>query len=227
MFYYDSSYLILVPALIISFWAQMKINSAFDKYSRISTIKGITGAQVARMLLDYNGLYDVPIELIGGKLTDHYDPKNRVMRLSREVFYGNSVAALGVAAHETGHAIQHKESYVPLTLRNSIVPVVNISSNFSWILFIAGMFLGLPSLVQLGIVLFSCVVIFQLITLPVEFNASSRALKILYEREILYKEELKGTRAVLNAAAMTYVAGAIMAISQLLRLLMISGRNRD
>lgn len=227
MFYYDSSFLILVPALIISFWAQMKINSAFDKYSRISTIKGITGAQVARMLLDYNGLYDVPIELIGGKLTDHYDPKNRVMRLSREVFYGNSVAALGVAAHETGHAIQHKESYVPLTLRNSIVPVVNISSNFSWILFIAGMFLGLPSLVQLGIVLFSCVVIFQLITLPVEFNASSRALKILYEREILYKEELKGTRAVLNAAAMTYVAGAIMAISQLLRLLMISGRNRD
>jgi len=227
MFYYDATYLILVPALIISFWAQTKINSAFDRYSRVSTMKGITGAQVARMLLDSDGLYDVPVELVGGRLSDHYDPKNRVMRLSHEVFYGNSVASIGVAAHETGHAIQHKEKYAPLTLRNSIVPVVNIGSSFSWILFIGGMILGLPSLVQFGIFLFSGVVVFQLITLPVEFNASSRALRILDEKQILYKEELKGARAVLNAAAMTYVAGAIMAVSQLLRLLILSNRNRD
>lgn len=227
MFYYDATYLILIPALIISFWAQTKINSAFDRYSRISTMKGITGAQVARMLLDSDGLYDVPVELVGGRLSDHYDPKNRVMRLSHEVFYGNSVASIGVAAHETGHAIQHKEKYAPLTLRNSIVPVVNIGSSFSWILFIGGMILGLPSLVQFGIFLFSGVVVFQLITLPVEFNASSRALRILDEKQILYKEELKGARAVLNAAAMTYVAGAIMAVSQLLRLLILSNRNRD
>lgn len=227
MFYYDATYLILVPALIISFWAQTKINSAFDRYSRVSTMKGITGAQVARMLLDSDGLYDVPVELVGGRLSDHYDPKNRVMRLSHEVFYGNSVASIGVAAHETGHAIQHKEKYAPLTLRNSIVPVVNIGSSFSWILFIGGMILGLPSLVQFGIFLFSGVVVFQLITLPVEFNASSRALRILDEKQILYNEELKGARAVLNAAAMTYVAGAIMAVSQLLRLLILSNRNRD
>ena len=227
MFYYDATYLILIPALIISFWAQTKINSAFDRYSRISTMKGITGAQVARMLLDSDGLYDVPVELVGGRLSDHYDPKNRVMRLSHEVFYGNSVASIGVAAHETGHAIQHKEKYAPLTLRNSIVPVVNIGSSFSWILFIGGMILGLPSLVQFGIFLFSGVVVFQLITLPVEFNASSRALRILDEKQILYNEELKGARAVLNAAAMTYVAGAIMAVSQLLRLLILSNRNRD
>jgi Zn-dependent membrane protease YugP len=227
MFYYDPTYLILVPALIISFWAQMKINSAFDKYSRVSTMKGITGEQVARMLLDAEGLYNVPVELVGGRLSDHYDPKNRVMRLSHEVFYGSSVASIGVAAHETGHAIQHKESYAPLTLRNSIVPVVNIGSNFSWVLFIAGMILGLPSLIQFGIILFSGVVVFQLITLPVEFNASSRALRILDGRQILYKEELKGARAVLNAAAMTYVAGAIMAVSQLLRLLILSNRSRD
>lgn len=227
MFYYDPSFIILVPALIISFWAQTKINSAFNRYSKVSTLKGITGAQVARMLLDFNDLYDVPVELVSGKLSDHYDPKNRVMRLSHEVFYGNSVASIGVAAHETGHAIQHKESYGPLTLRNSIAPVVNISSSFSWVLLIGGMILGLPSLIQFGILLFSAVVIFQLITLPVEFNASSRALRVLDQRQILYGEELKGARAVLNAAAMTYVAGAIMAVSQLLRLLLISGRSRD
>ncbi|SKA76209.1 hypothetical protein SAMN05428976_102239 [Clostridium sp. USBA 49] len=225
--FYDYTYIILVPALIISFWAQLKINSTFSKYSKINSINGYTGAQVARMLLDINGLYDVPVEVINGRLSDHYDPSRRVMRLSRDVFYGTSVASIGVAAHETGHAIQHKERYAPLTIRNSIVPIVNISSNLSWILFILGIILGFADLINLGIILFSAVVLFQLITLPVEFNASRRALQSLKSRAILYEEELNGAKAVLKAAAMTYVAAALVAISQLLRLIVISDRNRD
>ncbi|WP_127836396.1 zinc metallopeptidase [Clostridium prolinivorans] len=225
--FYDYTYIILVPALIISFWAQLKINSTFSKYSKINSINGYTGAQVARMLLDINGLYDVPVEVINGRLSDHYDPSRRVMRLSRDVFYGTSVASIGVAAHETGHAIQHKERYAPLTIRNSIVPIVNISSNLSWILFILGIILGFADLINLGIILFSAVVLFQLITLPVEFNASRRALQSLKSRAILYEEELNAAKAVLKAAAMTYVAAALVAISQLLRLIVISDRNRD
>lgn len=225
--FYDSTFIILIPALIISFWAQMKINSTFDKYSKIYSMSGYTGAQVARMLLDSNGLYDVPVEIVGGKLSDHYDPSRRIMRLSHEVFYGTSVAAIGVAAHETGHAIQHKLNYAPLTIRNSIVPLVNISSNLSWILFFVGIILRWAGLINLGIILFAAVVIFQLITLPVEFNASKRALDILKNKSILYANELTGAKAVLDAAAMTYVAAALMAVSQLLRLILISNRNRD
>ncbi|ERI92856.1 putative neutral zinc metallopeptidase [Clostridiales bacterium oral taxon 876 str. F0540] len=225
--FFDSSFIILVPALVISFFAQLKINSTFDKYSKINSINGYTGSQVARMLLDYNGLYDIPVEIISGKLSDHYDPANKVMRLSEDVFYGTSVASIGVAAHETGHAIQHKENYAPLTLRNTIVPVVNLSSNLSWILFIIGIFLGWAGLIRIGIILFTAVVIFQLITLPVEFNASKRALNILKSKSILYEDEIAGARSVLSAAAMTYVAAALMAISQLLRLILISNRSRD
>lgn len=224
MFYFDSSFIILIPALIIAAVAQFKVSSTFDKYARIGSRNGYTGAQVARMLLDSNGLYDVPVEIIQGKLTDHYDPTKRVMRLSEEVFYGNSVASIGVAAHETGHAFQHKQHYAPLVIRNSIVPIVNFSSNISWILFLAGFVLGLKGLVNIGIVLFSAVVVFQIITLPVEFDASSRALKILETKAILYSEEIRGARSVLNAAAMTYVAAAITAISNLLRLILISRR---
>lgn len=225
--FFDSTFVILLPALLLSFWAQMKINSTFEKYSKVYSLKGYTGAQVARMLLDSNDLYDVPIEIVNGKLTDHYDPAHRVMRLSSDIFHGTSVAAIGVAAHETGHAIQHKNHYAPLALRNSIVPVVNFSSHLSWILFFLGMLMRFAGLIDLGILLFTAVVIFQLITLPVEFNASNRALVILDEKGILYSDEIKGAKAVLSAAAMTYVAAALMAISQLLRLLAISNRNRN
>ncbi|MBC2578975.1 zinc metallopeptidase [Clostridium sp. DJ247] len=225
MFYFDSTFIILIPALIVSAWAQFKISSTFDKYSRYSSRNGYTGAQVARMLLDSNGLYDVPVELIPGKLTDHYDPRNKTMRLSEEVFYGTSVASIGVAAHETGHAIQHKQHYAPLVIRNAIVPAVNFGSSLSWIIFFVGILFSIKGLVSLGILLFSGVVIFQLVTLPVEFNASSRALKIIESKGVLYSDELKGARSVLSAAAMTYVAAALTAISQLVRLILLSRRD--
>lgn len=222
MFFRDSTFIILIPALIISAWAQMKVKSTFDRYSRVRSINGYTGAQVARMLLDAEGLYDVPVQQISGRLSDHYDPRERVMRLSREVFSSTSIAAIGVAAHETGHAIQHQRHYAPLQIRSAIVPVVNLSSNASWVIFLLGFILGLPSLINLGVYLFGAVVIFQLITLPVEFDASNRALKIVGERGILYGDEIKGAKSVLSAAALTYVAAALMSISQLIRLLVIS-----
>ncbi|AZV56253.1 zinc metallopeptidase [Clostridium sp. AWRP] len=226
MFFFDSSFIILIPAILVAVWAQYKVSATFNKYSRYRSQNGYTGAQVARMLLDGSGLYDVPVELIPGKLSDHYDPSKRVMRLSEEVYYGNSVASIGVAAHETGHAIQHKNGYAPLIIRNSIVPAVNFGSSASWILFLAGIILGIKGLVNIGIILFTLVVLFQIITLPVEFNASSRALKILERRNILYSNELVGARSVLSAAAMTYVAAALTAIANLLRLIYIS-RDRD
>lgn len=227
MFYYDSTFLILIPAMIIAAWAQLKVSSSFDKYSRVSTAKGYTGAEVARMLLDSKGLYNVPIELIPGKLSDHYDPSKKVMRLSKDVYYGKSVASIGVAAHETGHAIQHLESYSPLVIRNTIVPIVNISSQASWVLFFIGILMSSASLTRIGIILFSAVVLFQLITLPVEFDASKRALVLLENKGILYKEEVNGAKKVLSAAAMTYVAAALTAISQLLRLIVLSNRRND
>lgn len=226
MFYFDATYVLLIPAILLSFWAQAKISSAFNNYSEVRSINGYTGADAARKLLDADGLYDVPVEVIPGKLTDHYDPANRVLRLSEEVYYGSSVASIGVAAHETGHAFQHREHYVPLEIRNSIVPAVNLSSNASWILFFIGMIFSIPFLARIGVVLFAAVVVFHLVTLPVEFNASSRALKLLESRGILYGDEVKGAKKVLSAAALTYVAAALMAISQLIRLIIIS-RDRD
>lgn len=223
--FFDSSFIILIPALIIAAWAQFKVSSTFDKYSKYGNRNGYTGAQVARMLLDSNGLNHVPVELIPGRLTDHYDPSKRTMRLSEEVYYGNSVASIGVAAHETGHAIQHKEHYVPLVVRNSIVPAVNFGSNASWILFMLGMVFRFRGLITIGILLFTVVVAFQIITLPVEFNASSRALKVLESKGILYEDELRGSKSVLNAAAMTYVAAALTSISELIRLIFISRRD--
>ncbi|KEI17088.1 zinc metallopeptidase [Clostridium haemolyticum] len=220
--FYDKTMVILIPALIISAWAQLKVSSTFNKFSNVRSINGYTGAQVARMLLDSEGLYDIPVQEISGKLTDHYDPRNRVMRLSTDVYHGTSVASIGVAAHETGHAIQHKKHYAPLEMRNSIVPVVNFSSSASWIIFMIGLFIKSSGLIQIGIILFNAVVIFQLITLPVEFNASNRALKILENRNILYGDEIRGARSVLSAAAMTYVAAALTAILELVRLIAIS-----
>lgn len=222
MFFFDSTIIILLPAIIIAAIAQMKIKSSFKKYSKVNSVNGYTGAQVARMLLDAAGLFDIPVEIVQGKLTDHYDPTKRVMRLSTEVYNGTSVASIGVAAHETGHALQDKERYVPLKLRNAIVPAVNFSSNASWVLFLIGIIFSIHSLINVGIILFSAVVLFQLVTLPVEFNASSRAIKVLESRNILYGDEIKGAKSVLSAAAMTYVAATLMAISQLIRLVIIS-----
>lgn len=224
-FYFDRTMLILIPALLVSLWAQAKISSTYNKYKTIRTMNGYTGEQVARMMLNEAGLSFVNIEIVNTKLGDHYDPSNKVLRLSPEVYGGTSIAAAGIAAHEVGHAIQHKEAYKPLILRNSIVPVVNFGSSISWILFIIGLFMGNSLFVNLGIILFSGVVIFQLVTLPVEFNASSRAINILEKRGILYGDEVSGAKKVLGAAAMTYIASALMAIAQLLRLIAISRRD--
>jgi Zn-dependent membrane protease YugP len=227
MFYgFDSTIVILIPALIISAWAQFKVKSTFEKYSKVSSINRITGAQVARRLLDDEGLQHISIQHVKGSLSDHYDPINKVMRLSDSVYSSTSIAAIGVAAHETGHAIQHKNSYVPLKLRGALVPVVNFSSNASWIIFMVGLFLFKSSvLINIGILLFTTVVIFQIITLPVEFDASNRALAVLENKGILYGDEVKKAKSVLSAAALTYVAAALMSILQLVRLLALS-RNR-
>ena len=227
MFYYDSTMLILIPAVIISFIAQMQISSTYSKYKRVGTRNGYTGQQVARMMLDEAGLFDIQIQIINQELGDHYSPSERILRLSPDVYNGSSVAAAGIAAHEVGHAIQHKESYKPIVVRNAIVPIVNIGSSFSWIVFFLGLVLGISKLTTIGIILFSWVVVFQLITLPVEFNASSRALSILKSRNILYEDEAKGAKKVLKAAAMTYVSAVLHSISQLIRLLVISNRNDD
>lgn len=227
MFYYDSTMLILIPAVIISFIAQMQISSTYSKYKRVGTRNGYTGLQVARMMLDEAGLYDIQIQIVNQELGDHYSPSERILRLSPDVYNGSSVAAAGIAAHEVGHAIQHKESYKPIVIRNAIVPIVNIGSSFSWIVFFLGLVLGLQKLTTIGIILFSGVVVFQLITLPVELNASSRALSILKSRNILYEDEVKKAKKVLRAAAMTYVAAVLHSISQLIRLLVISNRNDD
>lgn len=226
-YYIDPTYLILIPAILISAWAQFKVSSTFNKYSTVRSINGYTGAQVARILLNDAGLQEVEIQQVPGRLSDHYDPRAKVLRLSSDVYGNTSVASIGVAAHEVGHAIQDKESYSALVFRNAIVPVVNFSSSLSWILFFIGILFSYSTLVTIGIILFSVVVLFQLVTLPVEFNASSRALKILEARGILYDKEVDGARKVLSAAALTYVAATLMAVLQLVRLIAISNRNSN
>lgn len=226
-FYFDTTYLILVPAVIIAFWAQSKIDSAYKKYRTVRTASGVTGSEVARSILDGAGLFDVRVERYGKHLGDHYDPSSRVIRLSPEVYDGATVAAAGIAAHECGHAIQHQNHYAPLVLRTRIAPIVNIGSNISIWLFMIGIFLGNPLFANIGIVFFSGAVIYQLVTLPVEFNASTRALSILKTRTFLYGDELKGAQKVLDAAAMTYVAATLMAISQLIRLIALNNRYND
>ena len=223
--FFDPTMIILIPAMIISFWAQTKVNSTYNKYSEVRTINGYTGQQVARMMLDNAGLSDIRIEVINSKLGDHYDPLSRILRLSPDVYAGGTISSAGIAAHEVGHAIQHKEKYKPLIIRNSIVPAVNIGSSASWILFFIGLMFGFKELTMLGIILFSAVVVFQLITLPVEFDASTRALNILKSRGILYGDETKNAQKVLDAAAMTYVAATLMAVSQLIRLIALSNRD--
>ncbi|MGI6224902.1 MAG: zinc metallopeptidase [Peptococcales bacterium] len=221
--FFDPTMILLIPGIILAMYAQGKVQSTFHRYSQILSQRGITGAQVARRILDSYGLHEVEIEITGGQLTDHYDPRSRKVRLSNEVYRGSSLASLGVAAHEVGHAIQHDIGYTPLYIRNSIIPITQIGSTLSFPLLLLGLFMGIPSLAQLGVLLFTGVVLFQVITLPVEFNASSRALAILDSEGFLSREELAGTKKVLNAAALTYVAAALMAALNLLRLLIISG----
>ncbi len=223
--FFDPTMIILIPALLISMWAQMKIKNSYAKYSKVYSKNGYTGGKVARMILDSYGLFDIPVLVTGGHLTDHYDPSKRVVKLSNEVFNSTSIASIGVAAHEIGHAIQHSEGYTPIKVRTALVPIANIGSQASWILFLLGIVMSITPLINLGIILFSAAVLFQLVTLPVEFNASSRAIGILNAKNILYEDEINGAKKVLSAAALTYVAAAITAIAQLLRLLAIRNRN--
>lgn len=228
--FFDPTFLLLIPAIIFTIYAQIKVQSTFNKYQEVQAFSGMTGAQVARDLLDRANLHDVPVELIPGTLSDHYDPRSRVLRLSPEVYHGRSLASLGVAAHETGHAIQHANAYAPLAVRNGIFPIASIGSNLGYFLFFIGLFFGGGAsnfLLDLGIILFSFFVFFTVLTLPVEFNASNRAMRLLTEGGYLMQgEEAAGARKVLNAAAMTYVAAAATAILQLIRMLFIRG-SRD
>jgi Zn-dependent membrane protease YugP len=226
MYFWYWSLILLVPAIVLGIYAQAKVSSAFNRYSQVPSARGLTGAQAARQVLDSAGLSDVSIEVAGSRLSDHYDPRSRSLTLSPEVGNSNSLASLGVAAHEAGHAIQHAEGYVPFKFRSSLVPVANFGTNFGFILFFIGLlFFRSGLLMNIGIVLYAAAVLFTLVTLPVELNASRRAMVQLSDRSILVADELAGARKVLNAAALTYVAAALMAILQLVRLILISRRN--
>ncbi len=223
----DTGYIIYVlPALILAMWAQGRVSSTYSKYGNVLSMRGITGAEVARRILSLNGVIDVTVERVSGHLTDHFDPRTKVIRLSDSVYDSTSVAALGVAAHETGHALQHDQGYIPIKLRNSVLPVANIGSYAAFPLVLFGLLFQNGIMIDIGIILFSAVVAFQLVTLPVEFNASKRALNVLDNQGILEGEELTGAKKVLNAAAMTYVAASAVAIANLLRLLALSNRRR-
>ncbi|MBS7303065.1 MAG: zinc metallopeptidase [Lachnospiraceae bacterium] len=229
-FYYglDWTYILVIIGAIFSIAASAKVNSTFNKYKRIRSTSGMTGAEAAERILHQNGIYDVGIEHIGGNLTDHYDPRSKMLRLSDATYSSTSVAAIGVAAHECGHAIQHKEEYGPLKLRTAIVPAANIGSRLGIPIILLGILLGGNYLlVQIGIWVFSLAVLFQIVTLPVEFNASKRALAMVEQYGILGRNEVEHTKKVLSAAAMTYVAAAAASILQLLRLVLLFGRRRD
>lgn len=228
-FYYDPTYVMVLIGVVICMLASANVNRTFQKYSRIRSHSGMTGREAAERLLHANGIYDVTVQRIAGNLTDHYDPRNKTLNLSDSTYASTSVAAIGVAAHECGHAVQHANGYVPLKIRGSLVPVANFGSTLAWPLILIGFLIqGNASvlLINMGILLFSAAVLFQIMTLPVEFNASSRALKSLETNGILYTEEVADTRKVLRAAALTYVASAASAILQLLRLILISGGRR-
>lgn len=228
MFFYDWTYFILIPGVLLTLFAQMKVQGTYNRYAKVMSRKGITAQQLAEHLLHAEGVTNVAVERTRGHLTDHYDPSSLTLRLSDSTANSTSVAALGVAAHECGHVLQHRDGYGPLMLRTASVPVVNIGSNLAWPLFLLGFIMSWEPLLNIGIILFMAVVAFSLITLPVEFNASKRAVAALTSGGYLYDDEAEGARKVLNAAALTYVASAAMAILQLLRLLALSNsRSRD
>ena len=225
-YWWDPTYFLVIIRAVICLLASAHVNNTFKKYSKYRSMSGMKGSQAAQRILNAAGIYDVKIRHISGKLTDHYDPRTRTLRLSDATYNSTSVAALGVAAHECGHAIQHARGYAPLSFRSALVPVANIGSQLSWLFIILGIFFGgSHTLIMIGILMFSAAVLFQLVTLPVEFNASGRALKLLSETGILQKDEVSDTRKVLSAAALTYVAAATTAVLQLLRLLRLFGGN--
>lgn len=219
-FFYDPTMILLIPAIILTLYASAKVKTTYNKYKRIRSRGGLTGKDAAKLILHYNGIRDVEIEMYDGFLTDHYDPKSKILRLSRANYEGRSLAAVGVAAHEAGHAIQHAKGYAPLGIRSAIVPISGFGSYLAFPLIIIGMIFANPMFLDLGILLFSAFVFFTLITLPVEFNASARAIAEIEGSAILDKEEIPGAKKVLNAAALTYVAAAAVAIIQLIRLLL-------
>ncbi|MFY9174198.1 MAG: zinc metallopeptidase [Peptococcia bacterium] len=225
-FYFDPTMIILLPGILLALYAQYKVKSTYFHYTRVTASSGVSGAEVARKILNSQGLDDTKVEMIRGELSDHYDPRTNTVRLSPAVYQGNSLSSLGIAAHETGHAVQHATGYLPLGIRNSLVPIVNFSSHLAFPLFFIGLLFSFPGLLRVGIYLFAAVVLFQLITLPVEFNASSRALAMLQNQGFLESSEVKGTRAVLSSAAWTYVAAALVGLLNLLRLLVLSGAFR-
>lgn len=229
-FYFDPTYILVLIGVVICLLASARVKSTFNRYSRMRNSRGMTGAEAAQRVLNGAGIYDVRVEHISGHLTDHYDPRSKVLRLSDATYNQTSVAAVGVAAHECGHAIQHATGYAPLEIRGMLVPVANFGSMIAWPLIILGLFFNSRSsamFINIGIIAFSLAVLFQLITLPVEFNASGRAIRILGSTGMLYEDELQDTKKVLSAAALTYVAGAAAAILQLLRIILLTGGRRD
>jgi len=227
LFFWDPTMIILIPALILAGWAQIRVQSTFAKYSKVASSRRITGAEMAATLLRHGGLHSVRVERIPGNLTDHYDPRSKILRLSDTVYDNNSVAALGVAAHEVGHAFQHETGYLPLGIRNAIVPVASFASSASFPLILIGLLFGLPDLALIGVFIFTAVVAFQLITLPVEFNASSRAVALLHSGGHITSQEVPLVKKVLGAAALTYVAAALVSFLNLARFLLILGVFHD
>ena len=226
-YFYDATYILVLIGALISMIASWNVKNTFRTYSRVWNSRNIPSQDIAQMILHDAGIYDVRIERIRGDLTDHYSPNEKVLRLSDSVYGSTSVAAIGVAAHECGHAIQHQEGYAPLKLRSFSVPLANIGSRLSWPIIVLGLILGWSGLLEIGILLFVFVVAFQLITLPVEFDASHRAIRILEAKQLFGDKELQGAKKVLTAAALTYVAALASAILQLVRLILISRRNDD
>ena len=225
---YDPTMILVLIGAVLSLWASAKVKNTFNRYSSVRSMTGMTGAEAAQRLLNSQGIYDVTVRPVSGQLTDHYDPRTRQVALSQDVYGKTSVAAIGVAAHECGHAIQDAVNYAPLNIRTAIVPAANIGSTLSWPLFLAGLVFSIRPLLTLGILLFSLAVLFQLVTLPVEFNASARALKMLGDNRLIAQEEVKGAQKVLVAAALTYVAALAASVLQLLRLIILAGgRDRD
>lgn len=227
MFYWDWTMILVIPGLLLGLWAQMRVSSAFKKYSAVHARNGMSAEEVARSMLNRADCGDVSVRSVSGNLTDHYDPRNNTLRLSDGVYGSTSVAAIGVAAHECGHAMQQHEGYAPLKLRSALVPVVNLGSNLYFPIFLLGLLFSWEPLLYVGIACFALTLVFSLVTLPVEFNASGRALRVLEQQGYLSGEEMDGARAVLNAAAMTYVAAAISSLLQLVRLLIIARNRRD
>ncbi|HWJ03927.1 MAG TPA: zinc metallopeptidase [Verrucomicrobiae bacterium] len=227
MFFWHPAELLVIPAMILAIWAQFKVKASFSKYAKVGVASGMSGAKAARRILDSQGLYDVPIEVSRGMLSDHYDPTTKVVRLSEEVYYGNSISSVAVAAHEVGHAVQHDTSYVPLQLRHGIFPVVNIGSTLAMPMFILGMFMRTPFLMVLGIFAFTLAVLFQVVTLPVEYNASSRALGMLGAQGVVSREEEGMAKKVLDAAALTYLAATLVAVMELIKLVIMYTSSSD